>query len=547
MKQLLEKLDVDTRQYRALLKLAWRLDMRETKMGFGWEQSERKPKAVFFTTLIYYFVLGFIFAGVFASSSNTFLGASMLIGALIFLLGSMLLIEFNTIVISPDDYHILGYQPVSSRTYFLAKFTNALAYILTFAVILGGPTAGLLLFKDGFHPGRAAATLIAIFLTALFVVMAVVSLYGWIMQRVAPQRLKNVLSYLQVIVSMLIYTGYFFLDEVLKGLLPTLSVMKSPWLLLLPTSWYAAVIEIGYGHAGMLDWLALACGTGVLALLGRTMFGRLSLDYARRIALYSETQASRFEKEAAVRRRAMPLIAMLRSPEHRVVARLTMAQLRYDTKFRMAFVAVLPLMALYFYMGLRQGQLLDPFVHGGEGAGNYFLFFLVVLMLPIILKNSLEQSDAFAASWIFYSTPCAVDRLVRAARDILYGMLTMPVLLVLLGVFLYYFENPLHAVAHTFTFALASFVVLQILYLLRPRLPFSEPKIRGSQSAVFTILIFALPLAGLLLVVFISRTVYRSTALTLAAYLGMLLLSYVLEKWIKVRIARLSRRLQYSA
>ena len=60
-------------------------------------------------------------------------------------------------MISPDDYHILGYRPISSRTYFFVKLTNVLIYILGLATLMGFLPALMYAFTLGFNPAAPAS------------------------------------------------------------------------------------------------------------------------------------------------------------------------------------------------------------------------------------------------------------------------------------------------------------------------------------------------------------------------------------------------------
>ena len=42
---------------------------------------------------------------------------------------ALLLVEFNAVVLSPDDYGVLGHRPVNSRTYFAARLAAVVAYV----------------------------------------------------------------------------------------------------------------------------------------------------------------------------------------------------------------------------------------------------------------------------------------------------------------------------------------------------------------------------------------------------------------------------------
>ncbi|RME00181.1 MAG: hypothetical protein D6814_04075 [Calditrichaeota bacterium] len=546
MSSWLARLNIDPQQFRALLKLAWRQDMRSSKMGFGWQQQGRNPKVIFLTTLLYYLLLGGIFAWINFTAKSVFVGSSLTVGGLMFLLGGILMVEYTSIVISPDDYPILGHLPVSSRTYFFAKLTNMLAYILVFDLILGGPSLLVHALRGGLHPFRGLMAFAAYMGTGLFVGLLVVALYGQLLRVISPGRLKNLLSYMQFGLSIYIYTAYLILPKFFKGYVGSLHIQKEKWLLLLPTTWFASLVEIGYKHAGYFEWVGAAIAVGSLVFMSRGIFKHVSLEYAQRIALFMEAGRTTTRAERKRAKRRFSWLVFFRQPEDRVVARLVVGQFRYDTRFRLSVVSILPLLLLYFYLGLEKGALPDPFLTGAEALDRFFLFFFAILMLPIIIKQNLDSSDAYEAAWVFYASPARLPRLVIASRNLLFMLFSAPALLFLIAIFLYYFRNPLHALGHVLTIGLLTFIVLQVIYFIQPRLPFSEPKARGSQSSMFTLMFLVLPIAGILLLSAITRVFYQSLSRMAVMYSGLFLLSYLLEWLIRRRISLISRKLNFS-
>jgi hypothetical protein len=544
---LLQKIGVDPRHYFALLKLAWRMDMRTSKLGFGVRKKGRNPLLIFIFTILFYLVLGIFFADFSYRSNDLFFSATLVIGGIMFMLGGMMLVEYNTIIISPDDYHILGYMPVSSRTYFFAKSTNLLGYMLAFTTVLGGPTVIVhTMLKSEFALARGLLAFAAIFSAGLFVSLGAAVLYGGLLRIFSPGKLKNILAYLQFGVSFVIYGGYIFLPKLLDKYTESASIEKESWLLLLPTTWFASLIEIGYGERSLFVWTGAGVAIFLLVMLFRGAVSKISLDYAQRIAAFSiqsDTQA--IPKKSRSSARKFSFSKIFRHPESRVVAKLVYAQFRHDNKFKLSILGVIPLLIVYFYLGLENGTLSDPFVSGTDGLTQFFLFFFALLMIPLILKQNLEMSDAFEAAWIFYATPASMPRLILAARNVLFLLLTLPSLVFIFILFYFYFATSLHALLHALIITAISFFFLQIIYLVNPKLPFAEPKARGGRARLFTALFFVLPAAGLGLLYLIIKFIYISPLRLGIAFAGFFVLIALTEKLSAYRIKRAMRTLAF--
>lgn len=541
MSWLLKKIGVDPGHFYALVKLSWRVDMRTSMLSFGAHKKGRNPLLIFIFTTLFYLILGIFFADISYQSADVFLGATIVVGGIMFMLGGMMLVEYNTIVISPDDYHILGYMPISSRTYFLAKSTNLLMYMLTFATVLGGPSIVVHFFKGELNLTRGVLAIAAIYGTGLFVSLGAAVLYGALLRLLSPARLKNILAYIQFGVSFLIYGGYVVLPHLLENFAATARVQKDLYLLFVPTTWFASLIELGYGETGVFTSVAAGIAVLVVLLMFRGVVSRISLDYAARISAMSAQSADDAKPSKRAKGRASRLARLFRQPETRVVIRLVQAQLRYDNKFKLSIIGIIPLLILYFFLGLQEGALTDPFVAGTEGLTKFFLFFFALLMIPLILKQNMEMSDAYEAAWIFYATPADQSKIVMTARNVLFMLLTLPALFFVFLLFNYYFASLLHAVLHTMTIAVISFVFLQFIYLASPKLPFAEPKARGGRSRLFTVLFIVLPGSGLGVLYLLIRFVYVSPTRLAGTMAGFAVLIAVLEKLSSHRIRRAMR------
>ena len=127
--QLFAALGVDYAQWMALTKVALKLDWRQTSLGNA-RMTRKSVHAglAIVSQLIFYTVVGAVIALVAWRSTDVFLVGLILTGYVFFIAGTAVLLDHNSALTSPTDYAVLGFQPVSSRTYFAARLTNVLVY-----------------------------------------------------------------------------------------------------------------------------------------------------------------------------------------------------------------------------------------------------------------------------------------------------------------------------------------------------------------------------------------------------------------------------------
>jgi ABC-2 type transport system permease protein len=537
MRRLFESLGVDYDHWKALTKTALRIDLRASRLGaahFG--HQEVKAYAQLIGQFVFYSFMGAAVAFVVWLTRDLFLAGTIALSYVMFMVATAALLDHNAAIASPDDHAILGFRPVTSRTYFAARLANVLVYTTAMTTVFSYlPIVSFFLRYGG---AVGLATVVAIYTASAATALLMVVAYGWLVRTVGPQRLKRVLSYVQFLLSFVVYGGYFTLSRVLQvSLVAQLELPKSPWLLLFPPAWFASYLELAAGRASALGIAGALMSLAVIAGLATALSGRLSLEYADRLAALTTLSAP-----AAPARARRPGVLFTRD-EARAVALLIRSQFRNDLKFRMGVLTILPLTIVYLLMGLSDGGIGDPFVEGEVGQGMSMVT-IAVMMFPTMLKLNLARSDAYRASWIFFATPADRVRVVQSSKNILVVTFLLPYL-VLVGLVLAYFStNVLHVAVHLLVITLVSHLVLQIVTFVEPELPFAKPMVKGSASSrVFGIIVLVVIVASVL--PHLAPLVYRSPTLTVGGITGLVLLSVLVDRFTRLRIQAQTAGLEF--
>ena len=278
----------------------------------------------------------------------------------------------------------------------------------------------------------------------------------------------------------------------------------------------------------------------VLGILAVQVRGRLAFDYADRLSAATAVSEGQKKRSGAAVRGGM----LFRGGESRAVALLIRNQFKYDQKFRLAVLSILPLTAIYFFMALREGPLADPFVTA-EGFNDSLLLYFSVLMFPVIMKNTLSNSDAYQASWIYYATPADRGRLVLASKNFVFAYFVIPYLILIGALFFYFFPIPWHGLVHLGILALLSHSFLQIAVFFSPVLPFSMPVRKAQRSGSFILVLTLGPIAAILLLFVFARWVYPNPALLLGVLAAFAAGTHQMERALKARVQSRTVSLEY--
>jgi hypothetical protein len=349
-----------------------------------------------------------------------------------------------------------------------------------------------------------------------------------------------VLSYVQMLMGFAVYGGQFLISGLLSRMAPaTWSLPASPLILLYPGTWFGSYLELA---SSRMSTGAIACAAAsvvALAFMVSRLGGRLSLQYSE--SLGAMTVAARARVAAAAETRTRDSF-WFRTGEARAVALLVRSQFRHDHRFRMGVLGLLPFTLLYMFMGVRNGAVADPFVAGRNVQA--WPLTMAVLTSPAMLRMLLTRSDAFRASWIFFTCPGDRMKIVRSSKDVLVAFFLIPYLLVVSVFYSYVVGNVVHVLVHVMFLGLLAHLILQIALLFDPALPFSRPMQPTRTTGMF----IGFALTTIVVSVFLqfySARIYSTVTSTITAVAVIVLAGVVIDLLTRARVSRQTQLLEF--
>jgi hypothetical protein len=394
----------------------------------------------------------------------------------------LLLVDFSGSVVAAEDYWIIAPRPVSSRTYFAARLSAVLVYVIGFALALSFVPALVFLGWHQLGAGGFAGAIAATVLAAVAGAALIIAAYTWLIARVSPSHLVGVMSGVHLSASILSMSGFL---AVMKGFddprIREFSIAELQWIWYVPATWFAAIVPALSGIGGGREALAAAGALFLTVVLLSVAGGRISLDFASRLSEAATSTPART-------RRALARIPGFAHGEAYAVATLVRAQFRHDLRFRLGILGVLPMTLFYMFLGWDQGLWMDPFVGRAQESGAPI--YMAVGFLPMILHGALQYSDHWRASWIFWATPADPARLVVAAKNFVAIFVLGTYLLLMASFWAVFYERVWHAVVHALFVGAGAHMLLQGAVILSPALPFAKEPKRAEHSSRLFVLFF---------------------------------------------------------
>ena len=536
-------LGVDYTQWRALTIAGVKTDFATFRGAYGQALATKIALRLVFAVVFSGVLFGALPALTIWRNDDLLLGATVLASQVALFTAFFVLSGEAATVVSAGDQAVLGFRPVSSRTYLAVRIANVVINTTFHATLVGYLSMVACLVRADGGLAVAAASMLTVYATSFATTLALLSSYGWLLQRLGARRFATAISYLQFFATLVMMGSFMMVSQTFsRDLLGTMTLTGHAWAWLLPTAWFASYMVLATGHGGVPAFAAAAMSLVSIAVIVRSLGGKLSLEYSARLAELQEDSRS-----ARSRWTRWSLPAFVRR-ETRAILLLARAQIRADPSFRMAVLSILPitigLIVAGFYVAGDTAVSPDPFVDGSSfGAGNGMM--IGVFMLPASLRRALISSQAFKASWIFHTTPA--DRVALAVSGpVAIGLLCLaPMLAVVAAILAYWFGNAVHGLVHATVVGCLCYIGLQIDVLLFPGLPFSSPPAKSvGAKEIFGLSLLA-PVFGISTYHFATYVMYRSAArvaLLLVIFVAMSAMLSALTRW---RLRRRSAALEY--
>jgi hypothetical protein len=538
MRRLFAAAGIDFDQWQALTVVALKNDFRGSSLTQRQASREVKVVVALIFQAIFYTMFGGLIAYLVWASRDLWLAGTIASSYIAFIIGMAVVLDHNSVISSPTDYAVLGFRPVSSRTYFAVKLTNILVYTMALTTVAAWVPMLVASARHGLRVGAALG--LDIYATSSATTLAIALGYATVLRAVGPDAIERVLSYVQMIMSFAVYGGQFLISGFLSRTAPgTWSMPDSAWFLVYPGTWFGSYLELASGRTGVSALACAAASVVAVMLMASRLGGRLSLQYSETLGAMTVAARARAARGAAKRRRAGWWFT---TGEARAVALLVRSQFRHDHRFRMGVLGLLPFTLLYMFMGVRNGAVTDPFTAGRNMQA--WPLTMAVLASPSMLRMLLTRSEAFRASWIFFTCPSDRMKIARSSKDVLVAFFLIPYLLVVSAIYAYVVGNVVHVLVHVAFLGLLAHLVLQIALLLDPALPFSRPMQRSTNASVF----FGFTLVTILVSLFVqfySARVYSNVTSTVSAVVVIVLIGVVLDVITRVRIHRQTQLLEF--
>lgn len=381
------------------------MDNRRTS-GININRNTSESENAFLLSLFVFSILSIFLAFLLYSIPSKIFAFTLFHAYLMVMVTLILVGDFSFVLLDTSDNTILLPRPIDTKTFYAARTTHILFYILQIVIALSFIPCLAAFFKYGIATGLMCV--ITIVLSVSLSVSITNGLYLVLMRFFHEEQLKNIINYFQIAMAIL-FMGVYQLMPRLYGLelwnkfTGTLPL----WSVFIPPMWMAALIE-WCTHFSM-DFIYVTCS--ILAIASPFATWKLINNYlapyfASKIAdLGITSTAKRSITKKSNKKREYFVGSDVQKSGYSIVS----FALSRDRKLKLRIYPVLGYMVVLAIVILSQsvespGNWLD-YIHALRETKAYLTLIYLGIFIMITVSYEINMTDEFKAAWIFFTAP----------------------------------------------------------------------------------------------------------------------------------------------
>ncbi len=400
---------VDTVQMEAILTARLKMDDRKP-LSFGRQRQKKNMRFASALNMFVSFCLGGLYVMTLDSFKETVLGLAGYFTLFLTLLSFTLVTDFSTVLVDTRDKYVLLPRPVNDKTLVFSKLLYVFIYLLRIVLPMSLPGWVYMAYNFGWK--SALWFPIPVLLLTFMVLFVVNGMYLLLLRIAKPEKFKEIISYFQIVFSVLIFVIVYLMPRALESpLLQHLDYEKIKSVRFLPSYWLAATWSwIGappiLGHTQLLGTLAII--VPVICLWITTKF--LSPQFARNMGGMDVSEGGPVSngkkvKQGGIYQKLSQLVN--RSDAAKAGFNIAWLQTGRNRAFRMKIYPGFAFVPIYFIFLLIQNKqpLADVWLSLPERPGKMIL---LLYMSSFTIMTSISYiciSDQYKAAWVYYSAP----------------------------------------------------------------------------------------------------------------------------------------------
>ncbi|WNS77355.1 hypothetical protein RRV45_10345 [Bacillus sp. DTU_2020_1000418_1_SI_GHA_SEK_038] len=468
---------VDYKIMRKILQVKLTMDGRRVPTIFS-QNAKKKDKETnnqYIKSLWIYVLFGLFMIPFVLMGENYLFQMSLFFGIFTFFVMTSMIADFSSVLLDIRDRNILFPKPVDRKTISTAKMVHVVIYLsfLTIALVSIPLIVGLI--KNGFL--FFLVSVLNIILIDLLIVGLTALIYLSILRFFDGEKLKDIINYVQIGLSIMIMVGYQLLVRSFQFINLTISLEPQWWQIFIFPMWYGANMEMVVKGAFQPFYLIVSVLGVLIPLLSIWIFMKFNDAFEQNLQKLTFHGKSKVNKRSKIGQLFLRVIC--HSNEEKAFFRFASSMMKNEREFKLKVYPSLGFSIVIPFIFIMNGFTdLDNL----STSKSYLAIYFSLIIIPTIMIL-LKFSGKYKGAWIYRVTP------IQQPKPIFSGTikafifkLYLPVYLLLSAVFIALFgvrvlPDLVVVFLNACTFAVICFMIL------KKSIPFSESFDQSNQSS----------------------------------------------------------------
>ncbi|MFJ7737429.1 hypothetical protein ACIQ2D_14040 [Lysinibacillus sp. NPDC097287] len=483
------KMGINYELMRKILHIKLTMDERRVPTFFNQATNKKKEeqKYGYIKSLWIYVLIGLVLIPLIGFGDNFLFQMSITYAIIIFMVMTSMISDFSSVLLDVRDRSILSTKPITAKTVNAAKVMHIFIYLtyLSIAVTMIPLLFGL--FKQGIL--FFILTVFELVLINIFIVVLTAILYMFILRFFDGEKLKDIINYVQIGLSLVLMIGYQVLIRSFEFVNLDIVVEFHWWSIFLIPMWFAAPYELLLNGDTSLFTVVCSIFSIVIPIISLYLYVKLIPTFERNLQKLLNTSKSKKEKKNRLKEFFLKLIC--RTNEERAFYRFASLMMKQEREFKLkvypslGFSFVIPFI---FMFNVIRTDNVDYSV-----SMSYLNIYFSMLIIPTAVIM-LGHSGKYKAAWIYKIFPLRDYKyLKKGSLKAFLIKLYIPLYLILSVVFCYIYGTRI--ILDLLTVLVASCLYTVICYIgSGSKIPFAKPFDEVGNAQGWQSLILFIPL-----------------------------------------------------
>ncbi|WP_313804492.1 hypothetical protein [Cytobacillus sp.] len=487
---------VDYKIMRKILQVKLTMDGRRVPTIFSQnvKNKDQETNNQYIKSLWIYVVFGLFLIPFVLMGENYLFQMSLFFGIFTFFVMTSMIADFSSVLLDIRDRNILFPKPVDRKTVSTSKMVHVAIYLsfLTIALvsiplIVGLVKNGVLFFL---------VSILNIVLIDLLIIGVTALIYLFILRFFDGEKLKDIINYVQIGLSLMIMVGYQLLIRSFQFIDLTVSLEPQWWQIFIFPMWFGANMEMIMNGSFQLLYLLFTALGILIPLLSIWIYMKYNHVFEQNLQKLTYHGKSKENKQSKLRQ--LFLKGICHSNEERAYFRFASSMMKNERDFKLKVYPSLGFSIVIPFIFIMNGY--NTNFNDLSTSKSYLTIYFSLIIIPTIMIL-LKFSGKYKGAWIYRVTP------IKQLKPIFSGTikafifkLYLPVYLLLSAVFIVVFgvrvlPDLIIVFLNACIYAVICFMIL------KKSIPFSESIDQYNQNSngaiVFGLMLFVALFAGI--------------------------------------------------